>query len=182
MMYDEKNIIKECLNNSKEAQNLLYKTFAPKMYVICLRYAGNKNDANDILQEAFIRVFKYLGSYSFKGSFEGWIRKIVVNTALNFLKNKYKFIDYEDNIEDSLDLIDEDITNISLDEIIKIIQELPEGKRVIFNLYVFEGYSHKEIAKLLNISENTSKAQYCKAKNYIIKKLNELKIIDYENK
>ncbi|MCX7955119.1 MAG: RNA polymerase sigma factor [Bacteroidales bacterium] len=182
MTFNERQIIKECLNNNREAQNLLYKTFAPKMYVVCLRYAGNKNDANDILQEAFIRVFKYLGTFKYKGSLEGWIRKIVVRTALNFLKYKYEYADYEDNIDDTQDLMEESITNLNIEEIIKIIQELPEGKRIIFNLYVFEGYSHKEIAEMLDISVKTSKAQYCKAKNYIIEKLNSLKIINYENK
>ncbi len=174
---DEKKLIEQCLKNDKAAQKVLYQTYASKMYAVCLRYASKRVMADDILQEAFIKVFKYLPSFKFQGSFEGWIRRIVVNTALDHIKRFAEpFEDLEENISESVTINTDEITsNLSVQDLITIIQELPEGKRMIFNLYVFEGYNHKEIAEMLGISVMTSKGQLSKAKKMLQEKLLKIK-------
>ena len=174
---DEKSLIEKCLKNDKTAQKVLYDTFAPKMYAVCLRYASKRVMAEDILQEAFIKVFKYLPSFKFQGSFEGWIRRIVVNTALDHIKlYAENFQDIEENITESVTINADEVTaNLTVQDLLSIIQELPEGKRIIFNLYVFEGYNHKEIAEMLGISVMTSKGQLSKAKKMLQDKLLKIK-------
>ncbi|MCX7862844.1 MAG: sigma-70 family RNA polymerase sigma factor [Bacteroidales bacterium] len=174
---NEKQIIEQCLKNDRTAQKVLYQTYAPKMYAVCMRYSGKRLEADDILQEAFIKVFKYLPTFRFQGSFEGWIRKIVVNTALDHIKRYVEPMEeIDDNVSDTFIIdADEVISGLTMQELIALIQELPEGKRLIFNLYVFEGYSHKEIAEMLGISVMTSKGQFSKAKKMLQEKLLNIK-------
>ncbi|MDP4265985.1 MAG: sigma-70 family RNA polymerase sigma factor [Bacteroidota bacterium] len=165
-MYNEEQIIKDCIQNKAEAQFKLYKHYASKMYGICLRFAKISNEGDDILQEAFIKVFENLKNFRNEGSFEGWIKRIVVNTAINYVKKNAIY--YQDENIDNIGEIEieenEAVSNISQNELINLIQQLPDGKRIVFNLYEIEGYSHKQIAETLNISENTSKSQLAKAK------------------
>ena len=165
-MNSEKELISRCLDKDPKAQEQLYRRFAPKMYGVCLRYARSKMEAEDILQEGFIKVFNHLSDYRYEGVFEGWIRRTFVNTAINYYKQKSK-----EWAEISLDKaeanhsIDHDvIEKLSVQELMEIIQQLPEGYRIIFNLYVIEGYTHQEIGNILNISENTSKSQLSRAR------------------
>ncbi len=161
------------LQNTEESNTKLYKDFAAKMYGVCLRFAGNKMDADDILQEGFIKVFKNLSEFKNKGSFEGWIRRIMVNTAINFHKRRKRISSTEET--DWLELsqsVDADVFSIlSQAELLNMIQELPNGYRTVFNLNVVEGYTHKEIAEMLNISDNTSKSQLVRARRILQKKV-----------
>jgi RNA polymerase sigma-70 factor (ECF subfamily) len=174
---NEKELIERCLKNDNLAQKALYQAYASKMYAVCLRYGSKRVMADDILQDAFIKVFKYLPTFKHQGSLEGWIRKIVVNTALDHIKRYAEpFEDIEENLPDNFMVNADEITsNLSVQELIDLIQELPEGKRIIFNLYVFEGYSHKEISEMLGISIMTSKGQLSKAKKILQDKLLKIK-------
>ena len=141
------------------------------MYGVCLRYAGNENDANDILQEGFIKVFKNLEKFRSEGSFEGWVRRIFVNTAIEHYRKKVKLYNVtevqENTVEDtSLDALD----NLATKDILKVVNELSPGYKAVFNMHVIEGYSHKEIADILGITEGTSKSQLARAKG-VLKKL-----------
>lgn len=152
-------------------QNQLYRQFAPKMYGICLRYADQAEDASDILQEGFIKVFRNLEKFRGEGSFEGWMRRIFVNTAIEHFRKKLKLYNvsevYENTVEDPRAGV---LESLAAKDIIRIINELSPGYRIVFNLYVIEGYSHKEIAGLLGITEGTSKSQLARAKS-VLKKL-----------
>src|SRR5690554_3645763 len=165
---DEKKLIQACIKEDKSAQKALYDLFSAKMYFVCLRYARHEAEAQDILQDAFIKVFDKLDSYRFSGSFEGWVRRIMVNTALNYCrKSTYKYEnigieDYQDKVVNS-----KAISRLSEQELLALIQQLPDGYRMVFNLYIIEGYSHKEIAEMLSISENTSRSQLAKARKWM---------------
>jgi len=143
----------------------LYRRFSPRMYAVCLRYAGNPEEAEDILQEGFIKIFKKLGSFRSEGSFEGWIRRIFVNTAIEHFRRK-RYLQpvtekEENSVEGSyLSVLD----NLAERDIMKLIQQLSPGYRTVFNMYVVEGYTHKEIGDMLGISEGTSKSQLSRAK------------------
>ena len=141
-------------------QHELYKRFAPKMYGVCLRYASNAEEAEDILQEGFIKVFRKVGSFRREGSFEGWIRRIFVNTAIEQFRKKVYLQPITDVEEDTwegkyISVVD----RLSEKDIIKLVQQLSPGYRTVFNMYVVEGYTHRQIAELLGISEGTSKSQ-----------------------
>lgn len=173
---DEKKLIQACIKEDKSAQKALYDLFSAKMYFVCLRYARHEAEAQDILQDAFIKVFDKLDSFRFNGSFEGWVRRIMVNTALNYCrKSTYKYEnigieDYQDKVVNS-----KAISRLSEQELLSIIQQLPDGYRMVFNLYIIEGYSHKEIAEMLSISENTSRSQLAKARKWVQNVLEKLK-------
>jgi RNA polymerase sigma factor (sigma-70 family) len=175
-MYSEEDLINRCLSNEARAQEDFYKRFAPKMYGVCMRFAKNQMEADDILQEGFIKVFTNLKSFRNEGSLEGWVRKTIVNTAINLYKKNLKHqkdTDIEQaevvqNFEQS------SLDKISVQELMDIIRDLPTGYRVVFNLNVIEGYSHKEISQLLEISENTSKSQLSRARQALQKKLFEI--------
>ena len=166
-------LLAECLQNDRKAQSDLYEIYSKKTYGVCLRYAKNNTDAEDILQEGFIKVFKYLKDYSGKGSFEGWIRRIMVTTALNYYKKKNllnKDIDPE-LTRVNLPSDNEILSTMTHDELLVLIRQLPYGYQTVFNLNTIEGYSHKEISKIMNISVNTSKSQLSRAKHSLRKKL-----------
>ena len=164
-MINEADLIKGCINGERKMQQELYDRFAPKMYGVCLRYARNTEEAEDILQEGFIKIFKKIGSYRGEGYFEGWIRLIFVNTAIEHFRRKTYLQPITDKEEGSvegtyLSVLD----NLAEKDIIGLVQQLSPGYRTVFNMYVVEGYTHKQIAEMLNISEGTSKSQLSRAK------------------
>ena len=161
----EEMILQGCLDNLSTAQEALYNRFSPRMLGVCYRYARNKEDAEDMLQEGFIKVFKKLDSFRGEGSFEGWVRRIFVNTAIeHFRRKRYlqPVTEREENTIEgkSLSALD----GLAEKDILALIKELSPGYRTVFNMYVVEGYTHKEIADMLGISEGTSKSQLSRAK------------------
>lgn len=174
----QNELIARCLNNNRQAQFKLYEKYSPAMFGVCLRYAKNSTDAEDILQEGFIKVFRYLKDYSGRGSFEGWIRKIMVNSALNFYKRKNlisKGVDPEDAQHYlPVNFNNEALSKMEHEELLKLIRKLPDGYRTVFNLNIIEGYSHKEIGSLMKISVNTSKSQLSRARSSLKRKVIEL--------
>ena len=167
-------------NKDAKAQREFYNYLAPKMYGICLRYALVNEDADDILQDGFVRVFNHIKDFRRDGSLEGWVRKTIVNTAINYYKKKIKQgINTEiENYQGKLSQKSTIIEKMSADELIKLVNSLPHGYRMVFNLNVIEGYTHKEIGEILEISENTSKSQLSRARASLQKKLSELSIND----
>lgn len=152
-------------------QELLYNRFSPKMYSVCLRYSGNAEDARDLLQEGFIKIFKNLSKYRGDGSFEGWIRRIFVNTSIEHFRKKVYLQDVTETQERTLEdkewnVLDE----LAEKDIMKMIHQLSPGYKAVFNMHVIEGYSHKEIAEILGINEGTSKSQLARAK-MVLKKM-----------
>lgn len=164
------------LRNNSKSQELLYKYFAPKMYGICLRFAGNQMEADDIMQEGFIKVFTQLKNFRNEGSFEGWIRRTFINTAINYYRKNLRSSKFQnvDEIEVALTNEENVYDALSKEELIRLIQELPNGYRTVFNLNVIEGYTHKEIGAMLNISDNTSKSQLTRARSILQKKVTTL--------
>jgi len=172
---DEKQLLKDCLNGDVHAQKRLYEKYARKMFAVCLRYAPDSGVAEDYLQEGFIRVYTKMGSFKFQGSFEGWVRKIMVNTSLELLR-KNDVLRYSVELDSSIQLSDEnDNVPEQLDPavLMRLIREMPVGFRTVFNLFAVEDYTHKEISKMLDISEGTSKSQYARARAWLLKRLKE---------
>ena len=165
---NEEQLVKSCLRGEKSSQRHFYELHSRKMMGVCLRYANDVEDAEDFLQEGFIKVFEKLNSFEFKGSLEGWVRKIIINTILDRIRKQGK-INFTEHIElaNSLEESPSVYQQINVKELLKTIQELPLGYRTVFNLYAIEGYQHNEISKMLNISESTSKSQYSKAKEQL---------------
>jgi RNA polymerase sigma factor (sigma-70 family) len=164
---DIKNIINGCLKGSRRDQELLYRRHAAKLYAVCLQYSGNDEEARDILQEGFIKIFENLIHYKHEGSFEGWIRRIMVNTALERYRSKHTLrrVDDIDQIpEIDAEPDNEDYAGLEATDLLGIIRELPPKYRMVFNLFAIEGYSHKEIGKMVNISEGTSKSNLSRAR------------------
>ena len=178
-MYSEEELIDQCLQNNSRAQESFYRRFAPKMYGVCLRFAKNKMEADDILQEGFIKVYSNLKSFRNEGSLEGWIRRTIVNTAINFYKKNAKYLkDIEiEKAEIMLSMNEGALDKLSVKELLSLIKKLPSGYRMVFNLNVMEGYTHKEISQLLDISENTSKSQLSRARQTLQRKLKEISSI-----
>jgi RNA polymerase sigma-70 factor (ECF subfamily) len=162
-------------------QRLLYDRFSPMMYAVCLRYSDNTEDANDVMQEGFIKVYKSLPKFRAEGSFEGWVRRIFINTSIEHYRKKVKLYNVsevqENTIEDSeLNALD----SLATKDILNIINELSPGYKQVFNLHVIEGYSHKEIAEMTGITEGTSKSQLARAKS-VLKKIIETRINNPKN-
>lgn len=182
-MSDLQNIIKGCKKNRADAQAALYRLLAPKLLATCIRYTKNRYEAEDFLQDAFIRIFLNIRSYKGKGSFEGWVRRVTVNVILkefqkkSALKNSFDI----DETYGMVSAIENTISKIAHGETLELLNCLPEGKKIIFNLYVLEGYSHKEIANMLGITESTSKSQLSKAKD-ILKELHTKLNTEYDDK
>ena len=170
-MTDDK-LIKKCTEGNLLAQKMFYEKFAGKMFGVTLRYMNGNDEAQDVLQEGFIKVFNNLPLYKNKGSLEGWIRRIIVNTALDQIRKNKKFMNHVevDNVGYLLDDESYIIEGLEAEDLLKIINQLPEGYRVVFNLFGIEGYSHKEIGERLNITESTSKSQYSRSRK-ILRKL-----------
>ena len=171
--FTDGQLLEKCLQNDRKAQNMLYKKYSARLFGTCLRYAKNYTDAEDILQESFIKIFKYLKDFRNEGHLEGWMRKVIVTTAINFYKRKNllnKDVDPEYVNTPSVATPDA-ISLISNEELLAVVQELPEGYRMVFNLNSIEGYSHKEISEIMNISVNTSKSQLSRARSALQNKL-----------
>ncbi len=161
----ESDLLAGCLEGNRRMQEELYRRFSPRMYAVCLRYTGNAEEAEDILQEGFIKVFKKLGSFRSEGSFEGWVRRIFVNTAIEHFRRKRYLMPVTEKEENTIEgkylsVLDD----LAARDIMALVQELSPGYRTVFNMYVVEGYTHKEIADMLGISEGTSKSQLSRAK------------------
>lgn len=171
-------LIQGCLNNDRISQRQLFEVYAPKMLIVCKRYARYDLEAEDILQESFIKVFKHLHKFQFEGSFEGWVRRIMVNTALKYISRKH--FTHEKIMLDYMpeESIDPDVfSKLSEDEILELVTQLPDGYRLVFNLYAIEGYSHREVGEMLNIEESTSRSQLVKARRMLQDKIKELQKI-----
>lgn len=167
-------IIYKCREGNNGAQTALYRLFSAKMYGVCLRYAKDTGDAEDILQEGFLRVFTKINQFEFKGSFEGWMRRIMVNTALEkFRKHDRLYPVEEMKIYESTEFVEETISSITAGDLMRIIQELPPRYRMVFNLFAIEGYSHLEISEMMNISEGTSKSNLSRARVILQKSVEE---------
>jgi len=164
----EYELIKGCIKHDPSCQRMLFEQYAGKMMTVCLRYAHDSMEAEDMLQEAFIRVFNYIDQFKFEGSFEGWIRRVVVNTALKQLqKKRLSFSEINDNNQQAPRLESYAYSNLGEEELMKLIGQLPDGYRTIFNLNVIEGYSHEEIARMLDIQPSTSRSQLVKARKML---------------
>lgn len=175
----EEAILKGCLQNDPAAQKELYNRYSPKMLSVCYRFAHNREDAEDMLQEGFIKIFSQMHTFGNRGAFEGWIRRIIVHTCINILKKNKKF-------NESVDIIhatgavtrEESVPSIvQAKQIVECIRMLPIGYRTVLNLYAIEGYSHREIGNLLDIEESTSRSQYTRAKAMLEEILVRKKII-----
>lgn len=167
---DFHQLLKDCLKQKPEAQRMLYEHFAPLMLGVCFRYTKSINDAEEVLQEGFVKVFMRLHQFTGEGELGGWIRKIMVNTALTYLKTNQKYrydLSYD---EMPLHLVSTENPTVKLEtkELAELIRQLPTGFQTIFNLYVVEGYKHVEIASMLGISEGTSRSQYARARVLLI--------------
>jgi len=166
---DYHDLVSRCLKKDTTAEYEFYRCFAAKMYGVCLRYGNNETDAAEILQLGFIRVFKNLHQFRFEGSIEGWIRRVIVSTAINYCHKSQKAVqNVEINFAATVATKHEDSLSIlSTKELLAMIRSLPPGYRTIFNLYEIEGYSHDEIAGMLGISSGTSKSQLFRAKEFL---------------
>jgi RNA polymerase sigma factor (sigma-70 family) len=163
----EQDLIKSCLRNDRRAQRELYDRFAPAMYAICVRYTRKPENARDVLQDGFIKVFSGLKNFRSDGSFEGWMKRIFIHTAINHyhkLKSEATHITPESDYIDPKDQSANALDKLSEKELLQLIAALPDGYRMVFNLFVIEGYSHDEIAELLNIKSSTSRSQLVKAR------------------
>ena len=175
-MEDLKKIIKKCGSGDVRAQAKLYELFAPKMFGVCLRYTKDDTEAEDNLQEGFIKVFTYIGKFRHEGSFEGWMRRIMVNVSLGKYRKQHLMYPVEDvGIYESHNYYTDDIMDkISAQELIELIQELTPRYRMVFNLYVLEGMNHQEISEEMNISVGTSKSNLARAREILKRKVKEL--------
>jgi RNA polymerase sigma-70 factor (ECF subfamily) len=174
---NEEKLIEACKQNKRKARNRLYQLYANKFLGICLRYTRNKTEAEDVLHDSFIKIFTKIDQYTGKGSFEGWMKRIVTNTAIQLLRDRIqerKVFDENKEVEQDAEITEEqneDLPRLDAKDLMQIIQNLPDGYRAVFNMYVFEGMGHKEIAETLNISEGTSKSQYFRAKQLLRKEI-----------
>ena len=176
-MLDEKDIIEGCCRSERKAQKALYERYAPVLLGVCIRYSGRRDEAEDILQDGLIKVYFNIRDYAGTGSFINWMKKIMVNTAITHyhrnLKHQYHQ-DIDDIRETDIDGVEMGTADFSREELSNVIHDLPDGYRMVFNLYAIEGYKHKEIANMLEIDVNTSKSQYSRAKSLIRRKLGTL--------
>lgn len=171
----DSELVSECLKGKSSAQRTLFQLHSGKMFSLCLRYMGSTMEAEEVLQESFIKVFEKLNQWKGNGPLGGWIRTIVVNTALTRIKSNKKF-KLDKNIDEAVMLSDDredQLEAMQAEDLMKLIAQMPEGYKAVFNLFAVEGYGHKEIAELLGVSESTSKTQFLKAKNWLVKRLNE---------
>ena len=176
----EQSILAGCLQNNPVAQRELYNRYSPKMLSVCYRFAQSREDAEDMLQEGFIRIFTQIHTFQNKGAFEGWIRRIIVHTCINFLKKYKKFNESIDlGYAEYLQVKEETVPSImQAKQVVECIRLLPVGYKTVLNLYAIEGYNHKEIAEMLDIEESTSRSQYTRAKTMLEGILIKKKILD----
>jgi RNA polymerase sigma factor (sigma-70 family) len=166
---EEQELIKGCIAARPKAQKALFDIYAPKLYVVCLRYMKDQMRAQDVLQDTFVKIFAHIGNYKSEGAFEGWLKKIAVNTSLDQLRKDKKLLtDVSlDDVSHKIAHQDYSVEKLMADDLLKLVQALPDGYRTVFNLFAIEGYSHQEISSQLGISESTSKTQYLRARAYL---------------
>jgi RNA polymerase sigma factor (sigma-70 family) len=171
---DDDTLISECVKCNPRAQRALFERFAPKMLSVCERYSKDQEQAEDILQDGFVKVFSKIAAFKMEGSLEGWIRRIMVNTALDQIRKDLKSLGdvSTDDVAYKLDSNDYIVESLMADDLMKLIQGMPEGYKVVFNMFAIEGYSHAEIAEQLGVSEGTSKSQYSRARAYLKERIN----------
>ncbi len=169
---DREELVKRCAAKDALAQKELYDRYAAKLFPICMRYAGNKMDAEDVLQEAFIKIFAHISKLKSPEALEGWMKRIIVNTSLKLISKRKRAKDSAD-LDDVIEYSKEvgPISEMSEQEILNLVSNLPSGYRTVFNLYAIEGFKHKEIAEILQIEESTSRTQLLKARKLLMKKL-----------
>ncbi|HMR92439.1 MAG TPA: RNA polymerase sigma factor [Chitinophagaceae bacterium] len=167
---DIQKLVRDCLKGKRQAQQELYATYAEAMLGVCYRYTRSMHDAEDVLQEGFVKVFHHLDQYKQEGELGAWIRRIMVNTALNFLKRNKKYQDGMFFTEEYMHPVSREETTASVEakELAELIRQLPQGYQVIFNLHAVEGYSHVEIGEMLGIKDSTSRSQYARARTLLI--------------
>jgi RNA polymerase sigma factor (sigma-70 family) len=163
-------IIKECQQDSIKAQEQLYRLFSSKLFAVCLKYSRNYEDAQDNLQDGFLLIFRKIGQYQFKGSFEGWAKRVMVNNVLQRYRSEGVFEIVTENLPEEADVEIEPET-VTMEFLVSIIQALPDRYRMVFNLYVTDGFSHKEIAAMLSITEGTSKSNLARARIILKEKI-----------
>jgi len=166
---DDFTLVTECIKGNPKAQKKLFDKFAPKMFSVCLLYMRNSQQAEDVLQDGLVKVFRKLPDYKNEGVLEGWIRRIMVNTCLDQIRKNVKFqgnIQAEE-VEYKLEHKDFIVERMMAEDLMKLVQSMPEGYKVVFNMFAIEGYSHQEIAAALGVTESTSKSQYLRARAYL---------------
>jgi RNA polymerase sigma-70 factor (ECF subfamily) len=178
---DENNLIQLAKEGNRSAQQSIYQKFAPKMLGVCRQYIKDVHLAEDVMITAFMKVFVNLKNFEQKGSFEGWIRRIMVNESISYLRVQKKVTFLEDTFVNETDF-EEETSQFSVDDLQFLIDQLPEGYKTVFNLYVIEGYKHHEIAKMLNINEGTSKSQLSQARKVLQNQINALNQKNHEAK
>lgn len=171
-MTDEQ-LLEAILRQDAKAQRLLYDRFARKMFGVCLRYTRSREEAEDYLQDGFLKVFQKLSSFKNEGSLEGWIRRVIVNTCLGHIRQQKMGWDELDEVNEPAEEA-EVLDKLQASDLLELIRQLPPGFRTVFNLFAIEGYAHKEIAALLSISEGTSKSQFARARRQLVEKVNRL--------
>lgn len=187
-MTDYQLLVRDCINGKSNAQQKLYEAFADQMLAICYRYTKSLADAEDVLQEGFVKVFKYLHQYRSEGELGAWIRRIMVNTAINYLKQNSKYQHELSFTELTLHPVSEDNPQVKMQakELANLVRQLPTGYQAVFNMHAIEGYTHVEIGQILGISEGTSRSQYMRARNLLItwieKHSQEAKMAQYAGK
>ncbi|NNT70999.1 RNA polymerase sigma factor [Flavobacterium sp. IMCC34852] len=171
---DLNQLINDCKNNDRKAQEQLYRMYSPKLFAVCLKYSRNYTEAQDNLQDGFLLIFNKIEQFSFKGSFEGWLKRIMINNVLQQYRSQtFLSLVNEDVTEDFEVEVEDDY--ISMDYLLKIIQELPDRYRLVFNLYVIDGYSHADIAEMLTINIGTSKSNLARARMILKEKIEQHK-------
>ena len=172
----EAEIIAGCLKNNTLAQKQMYEWLAPRMLAVCVRYVGDREAAKDVLHDGFITLFSKLGSYKGEGSFEGWARRVFITASLMHLR-KRDILKYAEQVEESAELVYDSSVIEKMDSrtLLRLISQMPDGFRTVFNMYAIEGYTHQEIAKELNITEGGSRSQLSRAKNWLKEKLDNYK-------
>lgn len=170
---DDTSLVIECVKGDSRAQRMLFERFSKKMLGVCMRYAKSTEQAEDVLQDGFIKVFSKLNDFKHDGSLEGWIRRIMVNTSLDQIRKENKLLGNMslDNVDYKLQDNAFVLENLVAKDLMKMVQSMPLGYKVVFNMFAIEGYSHKEISEHLGISENTSKSQYSRARAYLRERL-----------
>jgi RNA polymerase sigma factor (sigma-70 family) len=178
-MKELNSIIEKCKKGDPAAEQKLFRLFAGKMKAVCIRYSWRKEDAEDIFQEGFAKVYLQINKYRNQGSFEGWMRKIFIRQAINYYhkekRNQFYELDEEKEIADEIPVegFESDVPEISMENLLELVNELPEGYRDVFNMYAIDGLTHAEIAKYLNIKPGTSKSQLAKARAFLKRRIKE---------
>lgn len=179
---EERELIEKCRAGHPAAQKEMYRRYSARLFAICLRYSPDRETAEDILQDTFLKIFASIGDYGGTGSFEGWVKRIAINTAITNYHQTLKHLRHED-VDDYASQIPSqepnfDSLEFTREELLGVINSLPDGYRMVFNMFAIEGFKHREIAEMLGIDINTSKTQFMRARNLVVRRLNELKKIN----